>query len=460
MSRASAAAWPGRRARLGWVLYDFAQQPLFTLVTTFIFAPYFAAVVAGDPVRGQSLWAIGVAVAGIAIACLSPVLGAIADAAGRRKRWLLGFALVQIVGSAALWWATPGAVGIAIAAYVLAIVSAEFGIVFTNAMMPDLAPPERLGRLSGTGWAVGYLGGLLSLALVLVFVAGGETGRTLAGLAPILGLDVVPYGGERFTGPLTAVWFALFTLPFFLWTPDQSTPRPLRSAVVDGLARLAKTVHRARTIRPVLVFLLARMLYADGLAALFAFGGIYAAGVFGWGTTEQGLFGILLTVTGTLGAFLGGRLDDRFGPRPVIAGALVMLILASLAVTGLAPDRAFGIGLAPGEGLFAGTGDRLYLLATVFIGLAAGPVQSASRTLLVRLSPPDAMTEFFGLYALSGRATSFAAPLLIAASTAVFASQRAAVIVVIGFLVLGLALLVFVREEAAPHLSAESGAYR
>ncbi|MEM7566905.1 MAG: MFS transporter, partial [Pseudomonadota bacterium] len=440
-------AYPGRRARVGWVLYDFAQQPVFTLITTFIFAPYFAAVVAGDPVRGQSLWALAVALAGLAIAVLSPVLGAIADEAGRRKRWIAAFGVLQITACTALWWAEPGAVTLALFAFGLATLSAEFGIVFTNALMPSLAPPHRLGRLSGTGFAAGYVGGVLSLVVVLVFLTGGADGTTLLGTDPVLGLGDIAYGGERMVGPLSALWFAVFAVPFLLFTPDRTPARPLGEAIHAGLATLGATLRRVRALRNVMLFLLARMLYADGLAALFAFGAIYASGVFGWGTTELGLFGVLLALTAALGAYLGGRLDDALGPKPLVAGALVLLIGASLVVVGLGPNSVLGVATPDPDGLFAGTAERVYLGVAALIGLGSGPVQSASRTLLARLAPPDAMTAFYGLYAFSGRATSFAAPLLISATTALFASQKAAVIVVIGFLGAGLLLLVFVRNE-------------
>ncbi len=440
-------AYPARRARVGWVLYDFAQQPVFTLITTFIFAPYFAATVVGDPVRGQSLWALAVAIAGLAIAVLSPVLGAIADEAGRRKLWIAGFGIVQVAACAALWWAEPGVITLALLAFGLATVATEFGIVFTNALMPGLAPPHRLGRLSGTGFAVGYVGGVLSLVVVLVFLTGGADGRTLLGAEPILGLGAVPHGGERMVGPLAALWFALFALPFFLFTPDPTPARPLGEAIRAGLSALAGTLRRVRALRNVALFLLARMLYADGLAALFAFGAIYASGVFGWGTTELGLFGVLLALTAALGAYLGGRLDDAIGPKPLVAGALVLLIAASLVVVGLGPTSVLGIATADPDGLFAGTAERVYLGVAALIGLGSGPVQSASRTLLARLAPPDAITAFYGLYAFSGRATSFAAPLLISATTALFASQKAAVIVVIGFLGFGLIFLLRVRTD-------------
>jgi len=330
------ARYVSRRAIVGWVLFDWAQQPYFTLITTFVYAPYFASAIAPDPARGQALWGFSAASAGLAIALFSPVLGAIADAAGRRKPWIAAFGAVYVAGATVLWLGRPGdpsAVALVLVTYAILAVGAEFTAVFNNAMMPGLVPPERLGRLSGTGWAVGYVGGLVSLVIVLGFLAASpHSGKTLLGITPLFGLDPTLREGDRAVGPLSAIWFIVFVLPLFLFTPDQPRARPLREAVGHGLASIAGTLRRLPDNRNVATFLLANMIYADGLVGMFAFGGIYAAGTFGWGTIQIGMFGILLTMTGALGAWLGGELDDRLGPKPVILGSLLMLILAAIAI--------------------------------------------------------------------------------------------------------------------------------
>lgn len=440
----------------GWIFFDWAQQPFFTLVTTFIFAPYFAARVAEDPASGQAMWGWAAGAAGLVIALLSPPLGAVADAGGRRKVWIGFFSALMIAGCFGLWLAEPDGAApvlIVLAAFVLASIGAEFGIVFNNAMMPDLVPRNRLGRLSGTGWAMGYAGGLVALALTLALLAADPvSGRTFLGLEPVFGMDAARGEGERATGPLSALWFLVFALPFFLFTPDTPRRAPFGQAMREGLAALADTLRHIRRHGQMVRFLIARMLYADGLAALFTFGGIYAAGTFGWGTTQLGIFGILLTVTGAFGAWAGGRLDDRFGPKPVIAASLVVLILAGAAV--LTIDREHVLFVLPvagaGEaGLFASTAERAYIALALLLGLAAGPVQAASRTLLVRLAPKGDLTQFFGLYALSGKITTFAAPMAVAFVTAATMSQRAGISVVLVFLIAGLALLVAVRVPKA-----------
>src|SRR4051812_17112646 len=340
------------RALVGWVLFDWAAQPFFTLVTTFVFAPYFAAALAPNPVEGQALWGYATAMAGLALAVLSPALGSIADATGPKKPWIAASGFVLFAACAALWFARPGAphaVGLALAAFAVATVAAEVAAVFNNAMMPHLVPPERLGRLSGTGWAVGYVGGLVSLVLVLGFLAPSpETGKTYFGLKPLFGLDPARREGDRVVGPLAAVWFLVFVLPLFLFTPDLArNRRPITDAVRAGLGRLKDTLTEARRDPALTRFLVANMIYQDGLVALFAFGGIYGAGVFGWGTLELGVFGILLTVTGTLGALIAGALDARLGACPVIWGALAVLVLVSLGTPPLGRDPVLFVAPPP-----------------------------------------------------------------------------------------------------------------
>lgn len=448
--------YAGRSALVGWILFDWAAQPYFTLITTFVYAPFFASAIAADPASGQALWGFATSAAGLTIALFSPVLGAIADAGGPRKPWIAGFGALLVIGTALLWFGRPGdpdSLPIVLAAYVLATIGAEFATVFNNAMMPSLVPPERLGRLSGTGWAMGYVGGLVSLVATLGFLAADpQTGRTLLGLTPLFGLDPSLREGDRAAGPLSAVWFIVFVLPLFLFTPDYAARRPLRSAVRQGLSTLRGTLRELPQRRNVAIFLLANMVYTDGLVALFAFGGIYAAGTFGWGTIEIGVFGILLTITGTLGAYFGGKLDDRFGPKPVILGSLAILIAVGAGILSIGRDHiGFVIAVLPPDpnaGLFSGAAERVYVLLGLLIGIAAGPMQAASRSLLVRLAPPDRVAQFFGLFALSGRVTSFVGPFLVGLVTAATASQRSGMTVLIALFAIGALLLTRVRVSA------------
>src|SRR5579864_1469612 len=417
--------YPPRAAVISWIFFDWAAQPYFTLITTFVFAPYFATHVAADPASGQALWGFATAAAGMAIALLSPVLGAVADASGRRKPWIATFGAMLVVGSSLMWFGKPGDPGVIpplLLAYGLATIGAEFATVFNNAMMPTLVPPDRIGRLSGTGWATGYIGGILSLILVLGFLAASpETGRTLFGLTPLFGLDPATHQGDRITGPLTGIWFVIFVLPMFLLTPDYPAGLPLRPALRKGLTGLKRTLGELPNQKSIAAFLLANMIYTDGLVSLFAFGGIYAAGTFGWNTIQIGTFGIILAIAGTLGGWLGGKLDDAFGPKRVIAGSMLVLLGAIVAILLVEKDSVLFIKVAPpapGGALFASAAERAYLVLGCMIGAAGAPLQAASRSLLIKLAPKDRIAQFFGLFALTGKVTSFTGPLLISIVTA------------------------------------------
>ena len=445
--------YPPRSAVISWIFFDWAAQPYFTLITTFVFAPYFATHVASDPASGQALWGFATAAAGLMIALMSPVLGAIADASGRRKPWIAAFGALLVIGSCLMWFGKPGDVSVIpplLLAYAIATVGVEFATVFNNAMMPSLVPPDKIGRLSGTGWATGYVGGILSLVLVLgFFAASPDTGRTLFGFVPLFGLDPVTHEGDRITGPLTAIWFIVFVLPMFLLTPDYPAKRRMGEALGEGLTDLRKTLGELPKRKSMAAFLLANMIYTDGLVSLFAFGGIYAAGTFDWHTIQIGSFGILLAIAGTFGAWLGGKLDDSLGPKRVIAGSMLILLSSIVAILLVDKDSILFIKVAPpvpGGALFSGAAERAYLVLGCLIGAAGGPLQAASRTLLIRLAPKDRIAQYFGLFALTGKVTSFIGPLLIGVVTAVTESQKAGMAVLVAFFVAGLALLARVRQ--------------
>jgi MFS transporter, UMF1 family len=443
------------RAIVGWLLFDWACQPFFTLITTFVFAPYFATALARDPAQGQSLWGYATAAAGLALAVLSPIAGSIADASGPKKPWIAAAGLVLVVATTALWWAAPGApdaIAIALTAFVAAAVATEIAAVFNNAMMPSLVPPERLGRLSGAGWAMGYAGGLVSLLVVLGFLAAlPETGRTYFGLEPLFGLDPSTREGDRVTGPFSALWFLAFVWPLFLFTPDlPRTGLSFGEAVRHGLTQVRGTLADAKRHPGVLRFLLANMVYQDALVALFAFGGIYGAGVFRWGPVELGIFGILLTITGTVGALIGGRLDDRISAKAVLLGAIALFTLVCIGIVSLGPDRILFVvptaPAAPGDGLFGSLPEKLFLGLGLVIGALAGPLQASSRSYLARLVPRSEAGRYFGLLALSGKLTSFLAPLAVAIATDAFDSQAAGPAVLILFFGTGAVLLSGVRR--------------
>lgn len=445
----------------GWMLFDFAQQPFHTLIITFIFAPYFAAHVAQNPALGQEYWGYAAGIGGALIALTSPVLGAIADATGPRKPWIFLFSIIGIIGCWMLWYALPGTpadgMGFIILAIVLALVGMEFAAVFNNAMMPTLVPRAELGRLSGSAWGLGYVGGLISLVIVLALLsAPPETGKTLVGISPLFGLDPATHEGDRASGPLTSLWYLVFVLPMFLWTPDIARRANVAGAVRKGLSELGETLRTLPKQTSYFSFLLSSMFYRDALNALYSFGGIYAAGVLGWPILKIGIFGILANLTGAIGAWLGGRADQRFGPKPVISVSIVLLILCCVIIISTTKTSVLFMQVAE-PGTTSSIPDIVFYLAGALIGAAGGSIQAASRTLLVDQVESDKVTEAFGLYALSGRATSFIAPFAIAFATAYFArqagfsaedAQRLGVTPIIALFVIGWAMLPWVKSRA------------
>jgi len=438
-SRPKAAERAGPLALSGWVLFDWATQPFYTLVVTFLFAPYFVNGFIKDPALGATLWAYATGGAELIAAILAPILGSIADAGFPRKPWIAGFSVLLVVGLCGLWLAVPGQTGIAplvLLSFALAIIGAELATVFNNAMMPSLVSGRWLGTLSGIGWAAGYVGGLVSLVVVAGFIiADPDTGKTLLGLNPIMPVYMTTRADERLVGPFSALWYLIFVLPLFLFTPDRPgtrAPAPVKAGITQLISGV-KEVYRHH--RQVALFLIA------------------AASVFGWGASELGLFGIILTLAGTIGAASGGVLDDRLGSKRVTGWALCLFILASIGV--LSVDEAHVLFVhpvepkLPGSAPFSSVGEQVYLAFAILIGLASGPIQAASRTLLARMTPSEKTTEFFGFFSFSGKITAFAAPLAIGVVTAATGSQRLGIGTSLVFLIGGLLLLQRVRVKAS-----------
>lgn len=435
-----------KRGVRAWMLADWAGQPFHTLCITFVFAPYFVEFGLGGGDQAQATWGYMTGTAALIVAVLAPILGAMADVSGPRKPWIAGLSALHVLAVAALWLGVPGMDDptIVLLAFALALITTELAFIFLNAMLPDLGSESEIGRISGSAWAMGYLGGLVSLILVLGLMAGDpESGLTMLGIAPILGLDPAMGEGSRAAGPFSAIWYTVFIIPLFLFTPDVKR-KPVAVSARRGLQELARMIGQLPKRPSLMTFLLSSMLYRDALAALYAFAGIYAAGVLGIGIIELGAFGILANVTGALGAWVGGRFDSRLGPKPVVVFCTASLALFSLTLTLTTATSFAGIDLGPDSGVptlvFFGLG--------ALIGAAGGALQASSRSLMVRqASDPAVMTQSFGLYGLAGKATAFLGLFLIGFVTDVTSSQRLGVTPVVGLFVLGLVLLIWVRPK-------------
>jgi len=444
-----------RRGIWGWMLFDWAAQPFFTVVTTFIFGPYFVSRMASDPALGQAAWGYAIAASGLFIAVLSPILGSIADQTGRRKPWIAFFAVIKIVSLTMLWFAAPGSgLFVPLVFFSLASIAAEFSIVFNDSMMPRLVAPKEIGRVSNIAWGLGYLGGMIALIFVVAFMAGSpETGKTMLGLQPIFGLDPRLGEGDRATGPLSAVWYLVFILPMFFFTADGARGLRIGPAISVGFANLRATLGEVRQRPGIVRFLLGRMIYQDGVNALLALGGAFAATMFGWATAEIGIFGIILNVVAIFGCLAASRLDTILGSKTVVVISLLLLVIATIGIVSTGPGYTlFGAVPLPGadtHGLFGTPAEKAYIGFGLLIGIAFGPVQASSRSYMARSVAVEDAGRYFGIYALSGRATSFVAPFLVATVTAASGSPRLGMATIIAFLLLGLAILVRTPYPAA-----------
>ena len=435
----------GKKRIWGWFFFDWASQPYNTLLLTFIFGPYVGSVV-GDGSAAQAIWGYGVGAAGFLIAISAPLLGAVADKAGGRMPFIWLFSLMYVMGAWGLWYSAPQDFNVwwVMFAFGVGLIGMEFATIFTNAMMPDLAPAEDLGKVSGSGWAFGYAGGVLALILMLTLLAEGSTGKTLIGIAPLFGLDPDAREGTRAVGPFTAIWYAVFMIPFFLWVRE---PRRggigIIAAARSAWPELRQTLRGLPGRRSLSAYLLSSMFYRDALNGMYTFGGIYAFGVLGWSVIDVGVFGILAAITGAIFAWIGGRADSRFGPKPVIAVCVLVLALVAVGVVYVSRTSVFGIPVGADSSL----PDIAFYCLGALIGAGGGAVQSASRTMMVRQSDPAKMTESFGLYALAGKATSFIAPLSIGAVTDITGSQQLGIVPLIVLFVVGLVLLLWVKPD-------------
>ncbi len=405
-------------------MYDWANSAFTTLVVTFIYSTYFTKAIAPNEVLGTAWWSRAVSLTSLAVVTLSPILGALADRGGLRRALLALTTVVTVVTTAGLTFVAPGpphAALLALALFVVANVGFELGAVFYNAYLPDIASPERIGRVSGYGWALGYAGGLVALVIALVGFVRPEV--------PWFGMSTAAGFNIRATNLLVAAWFAVFSLPLLLLVPGGVPRAGKRGVDLRGtFAELWRTFHAVRRFRDAARLLVSRLFFNDGLSTVFAFGGIYAAGTFGMSFAEILVFGIVLNVTAGLGAWAFGFVDDRIGGRRTILISLVALTVAT-AVAVLAPTRAWLWG------------------AGIVIGMFAGPNQAASRSLMGRFTPQDRESEFFGFFAFSGKLASFFGPLLLGIATQASGSQRLGVATVIGFFLLGGWLLLGVDER-------------
>jgi len=408
---------------ISWSLYDWAHSAFATIINTFIFSSYFTQAIADNPIIGTALWGHAVALSGLVIALLSTFLGAIADKQGRRKPWIFFFTLLTAVCASLLWFSKPSPAYIhwTLTWVIIGTIGFELAYVFYNSMMHGLVKKQYLGRLSGWAWGFGYGGGVISLILALMLIQkGGEW----------FNLNIKEAEQLRLCGPLVGIWLLIFSLPLFLKVPDQRKKEiTMKAAVIEGCSFFLKNLSKLRGYKHVGLFLVARMLFIDGLNTLFAFGGIYAAGVFKLSPAEIVKFGIAMNISAGLGAILFAWLDDIIGSKNVMLIGLLCLILGLTAILLVESITWFWV-------------------FSLFISLFVGPIQAASRTFMVHITPKERMSEFFGLFALSGKVTAFMGPWLVGTVTALFASQRIGMGSILVFLIGGAILLMLLKNPS------------
>lgn len=405
-----------RREITSWCFYDFASSAFNTLMVTFIFNRFFVDVIAGDPMTGTVLWTRALTISAVIVAVSMPVLGAVADFSGRKKLFLIVAALQAILFTVLLFFVGPGQATMAIVLFVMANIGFESANVFYNAFLPELTDNRNIGKVSGAGYFLGYMGGLLSLGLGLGLVSGW--------------LPADGYLNVRATMLLVAAWHLLFSLPMFLFVRERAPRRsaPFGTYVREGFRRIAATAGHLRSFREAAKLILARMIYNDGLVTVIAMASIYAGAVLGMPLEAVLAMGVALNVAAGIGAFTFGFIDDRIGGKKTIIVTLVVLIIAG--VIGVTTETVAG-----------------FWVAAILIGLMMGPNQSASRSLLARLVPDQKQTEFFGLFAFSGKLSSLLGPLVYGSVVAATGNHKLAIASIIVFFAVGLVVLLFVRER-------------
>ena len=451
-----------RLGQVSWAMFEWARNPYILVVWIYLFSPYFVNSVVGDPVRGQGLAGLIQAYSGIVIAVLAPFLGAIADRGGRRKPWVAFYVVILFCAMVPMWFAMPhsSARDILIVGALIAVanVAYEFSAVFHNSLLPSIAGPNRIAGLSGLGLSLGNAAGIIVLLFMLIaFSLPGHVAWSFIPAHPLWGIDQAMHEPERLSGPVCALWLLVFSMPLFLFTPDRpSSGISLGRAMIAGVKSVIGTVCSLRQYRNVGAYLLARLFFNDGMTAVLVFGGIYASTTFHWGAIPMLVYGIELSIFAVAGGFFGAWIDNAVGSKRAIFISVGGTTLFGLLSLTMGPDRilwfipydvhAPHVWALP----FFNTWPELIFLGIVnFIAVLITAGYANSRTMLARIAPAEKMTEFFGLYSLSGQSTSFLATGFIGWLTLVAHNQRIGLLGETMFLTIGLVLMFFVREERA-----------
>ena len=414
---------------LGWCFYDFANSAFTTVVVTFIYSAYFAKGIMNNEAMGQVYWGNTITICAIVISILSPIMGAVADQGGYRKTFLIFWTWVCIIFSILLFFPQKGDVYSALILFSIANIAFEMGCVFCNAYVPDISTKENVGKISGYGYAFGYLGGLLALVFGLITIVLPEQ--------PMFGISTNNGEDYRSMNILVAVWLFIFTIPTFIWIDRDKRNKNNKKLINNSLKQLVRTFKDIKQLKNIIRFLIARLFYNDALITIFSFGGIIASTIYGFELQKMLVFGITLGMAAGLGAFLMGYIDDFIGPKFTIQISNIILAISTILVVFV-------------------NNEIIFWIAGAMVGFSSGPNQSSSRSLMARLTPKDKQNEFFGFFAFSGKITAFLGPFLLAQVTYVSINyfqlenelaQRLGISVVLFLIIIGSSLLHFVDEK-------------
>ena len=405
-----------KREIFGWAMFDFANSSYTTVIVTVAFSVYFTTLVAPGP-QGDWLWGVGVMISNLIVLASAPLVGALADGSGRKKHFLAVTWLTCVAGTAALWFALPGAVVLALTLFVISNVAYAMGETLVGGFLPEISTPRNVGRISGIGWGLGYFGGLACLLLIRPLLAGDFVPANLASL--------------RLVWPLTAAFFFLAGIPTFVLLRERAQRiehRSLTSFAAEGFRRLRATGHSIRRFRELVKFLTFFFVYCCGLMTVIAFAGIYSRKTLAFTAGELIVLFLVLQLFSAAGAFAGGPLQDRLGSRRALQWILVLWVLVCL-------------------GGAAATTKATFWVVAMGAGLGIGSLQAASRGLVGLFSPQDKSGEFFGFWGLAMRGAYALGPFVFGSISALTGSQRLAVLITAAFFVVGWVGMLWVDED-------------
>lgn len=428
-------------AKRAWLLFDWAGQPFFTLIATFVFPPFFVTQLVGDPIEGQAVWGVTTAIAALLTAIAAPIIGHLCDRTGRIKTYFFAACLAGAIGVSLIWLCAPenqNALYFGMAATIIGTMGFEIATSTNNAMLKRIATPDEAVRWAWAGWAWGGASGTLTLLFFVACILPTESGRSLLGFGPIFRFLAEPTSAVRFTGPFSALWLLFFIVPlWFVYSDRQSKMQVERETQKAG-----ETTKKRNSF----TFLIANMLLSDALVALFVFGGIYAAVVFHWGAAKLGVLGLMLTFSGFCGPLLGLWLHRIAETKRSAIIACGTIVLAGLFILTLTPDFILGW---PATIVVPGltTAELAFAIASFIIGLTSSFLQSALRVMFLEHVTENQSGKQFGWFALSGKSTSFVGPLLVAATITQFESTKAGMLVVLLMFFAG--MIVLLRDNKA-----------